>query len=621
MKSFDVKSTNKKNMLLSLVALILVVCMLTSITYSWIDSISTITVSNEADTLTIDSVTNSIVEVEAGGAEIDLGSFFNKSGNMHLTSCSGDGKDFYFRNMGSDGGYRLGTANDVNVNYISCTFQIKSAGDTAYYFNNAPVLKLTDGGTTTDISSYLKCAITVDDDTIVVTGGENDATYNHISDASGATKQIKVKSASFYKWIKTTADKDDYLFFINAGGTKTVNIKLWLQDPTGELTASNKKLNLTMSLMATENKQIVYLKDATFNASGLNRVLGGFSSSNKDSLKMYLASDVTQNWEFTKVDGEDNVFKAELPVSYRMQDFYIVRSDNSNSGTLVPEKGDPIGCDYYWKTKVPNSEGLPVTFSVLGNSIYNLSGVNASSTGVWEDTELIYADDQYGFDLASVKMSITNTEKSTTDTMYYDEAKGYWVGYAVKDASKLYFTAKEGTTALGNWGYHSAAGLTVRPESTASAVNNTYIIYDRDTVGTIKHVGSWTTYDYWKNNISPYVFGYQTKGETNWKNIPMLYSDKSSSISYAFIDVAKGSYEIKLYSTNSSKWYGNSTTLTFGNSSTVSRTATLTTTGGNTTVTVNDTDGGTLLFTIDSDTHELTVQFIPAIPGRAPGNG
>ena len=167
-----------KKLILSVVALILVSTMVVGVTYSWIESITAVEISNSgaasgedtsnlklggdiAETINIKNCgpEGSVIDTDGTTATnwADLSKYFNESGDMHLTTCSGNGDSFMFRSLkGSDGAnpWRIGTEDDENVNYISATFRIKVSdeADVDFWFKQIPTVK--NGETPLDIAYY-----------------------------------------------------------------------------------------------------------------------------------------------------------------------------------------------------------------------------------------------------------------------------------------------------------------------------------------------------------------------------------------------------------------------------------------------------------------------------------
>ena len=139
------KSIGKRNVILSIVALILIMLTLVSVSYSWIDEVSNVEISTNQNSqqspLHISSKSiKSDVEMNSSSniTNLNLKDYFYEGGNMHLSGCYSNGEDFKFPTSGStaeDATYRNGTKDDANTNYLSATFKLTSKDQpTAYWF-------------------------------------------------------------------------------------------------------------------------------------------------------------------------------------------------------------------------------------------------------------------------------------------------------------------------------------------------------------------------------------------------------------------------------------------------------------------------------------------------------
>ena len=133
----------RKNLIMCIVALVLVMTTVVSVSYSWIEEISKVEFStDENEQASPYQISGTPLKANAGFAnqnrEILLANYFNKSGDLHLSPCYSDGETFYFPVESKSGGsdmFRLGTKDDVNTNYIQATFKAYSqTADTAYWF-------------------------------------------------------------------------------------------------------------------------------------------------------------------------------------------------------------------------------------------------------------------------------------------------------------------------------------------------------------------------------------------------------------------------------------------------------------------------------------------------------
>ena len=134
------KGKNKtKNLIISIVILIEVISLLTVATFAWVETVSSIKITNEANTVgTIKNDTKYTDMMIGGeGGTIDLLDYFEPSGDMHLApASSADGKNLYFpkANIGSNVIYRKGNVSDKNTTYLSASFRLKADTNADFFF-------------------------------------------------------------------------------------------------------------------------------------------------------------------------------------------------------------------------------------------------------------------------------------------------------------------------------------------------------------------------------------------------------------------------------------------------------------------------------------------------------
>ncbi len=346
------KSLGKRNLTLSLVALILILLTTVSISYSWIEEVSNVELKSNDGTKTPLHISGrklkSDISVQKEGSVVDLSDFFAESGDMHLSACYSDGTNFMFPQSGtSTTAFRKGTKSDANTNYISMTFRVTSNGaPTAYWFEykdksntnpfiaakdytgetNAAGEKTTaDHSPTTALKDYLRASITVNGATTVY-GFNNNGQFKYldgstIKTATGSNNTPSprpVKNYMYYNeqfndttpinssgvgyWISNSTNagyanqgagknlNGNTLFTVGEGKTETVTVKLWLEAgaPVTSIDASDINLQLTSSYVKTRR---VYLRDMTVDEwdDGLNKARGETWLTDDPKARLYFA--------------------------------------------------------------------------------------------------------------------------------------------------------------------------------------------------------------------------------------------------------------------------------------------------------------------------------------------
>ncbi|MEE0957255.1 MAG: hypothetical protein UH734_04100 [Ruminococcus sp.] len=312
------KKSNKKPLILAIVALILVLVSFVSFTYSWIDDIKLVEFQNDSlaqngAPLKTGTDINAAVNITKGNNTVDLGNmlqtsdisfqykngnaqpyndadatatppatqhikydtessngtknpdmdtinkkkgYFYESGGMHLSGCYSDGETFYFPRQG-ESGYREGNKDDENVNYISFTAKVSSPdANVDFWFKQLPSITDQSGNS---LNNYARYAIIVDGNNHVYSSTGNYKTCN--AQLNGLTT-VTTRSTAAYTFGDNAnnpqgiGQNGNVLFSVKKGATVNLTIKIWLE---GEFsaTASNIDLQLASSWCYSRDITIV----------------------------------------------------------------------------------------------------------------------------------------------------------------------------------------------------------------------------------------------------------------------------------------------------------------------------------------------------------------------------
>lgn len=219
-----------KTIVLSVVALIQMMLLITGTTFSWVETISSLALTGGG---IIDNPVKTVANIGSGSdydKALDLDAYFKKAGNVHLSTCSSaDGQNFYFPIVGDNNNYRQSTVNDRNVNYIGYNLKVVNKEKNKskdFKFGNIPSIKIGNEAVT---DNRVRIAITVDGVTKIFSN--KDDTENVVAATDGTLSETKVNAFDEY----TNSDKNVTLpvFSIPANSSKEVKISLWLQDSNG----------------------------------------------------------------------------------------------------------------------------------------------------------------------------------------------------------------------------------------------------------------------------------------------------------------------------------------------------------------------------------------------------
>ena len=279
--AFGKNKKTRKGFILTMVALVEVLAISVVSVSAWVETISTITIKAEGAKIDNYVYTNADIGSDNGysGKTIDLTKYFRAAGGVHLASASSaDGENIFFPIKKSDvsdfgaNSYRCADVNDKNVNYIDFSFNVKvdktfNANHAEFYLDQVP--KITIGGA--DVSGNLvRMAITDTDTQKTVVCGYNAGSDNVVNTADG--KEVPGKVQAFSDFVVSSESIPTELFRVERESSKTINIKVWLQDDDAATTYAGKTVSITDVNIVTQNKKgnKVYFVDRTVNDAKKN---------------------------------------------------------------------------------------------------------------------------------------------------------------------------------------------------------------------------------------------------------------------------------------------------------------------------------------------------------------
>lgn len=279
--AFGKNKKTRKGFILTMVALVEVLAISVVSVSAWVETISTITIKAEGAKIDNYVYTNADIGSDNGysGKTIDLTKYFRAAGGVHLASASSaDGENIFFPIKKSDvsgfgvNSYRCADVNDKNVNYIDFSFNVKvdktfNANHAEFYLEQVP--KISIGGA--DVSGNLvRMAITDTDTQNTVVCGSEASNKNVVSKAEGNQTPETVRA--FSDFVVNPESEPTELFRVDKGSSKTINIKVWLQDDKAATEYAGKTVSISGVNIVTQNKKgnKVYFVDRTVNKTTKN---------------------------------------------------------------------------------------------------------------------------------------------------------------------------------------------------------------------------------------------------------------------------------------------------------------------------------------------------------------
>lgn len=422
--AFGKNKKTRKGFILTMVALVEVLAISVVSVSAWVETISTITIKAEDAKIDNYVYTNADIGSDNGysGKTIDLTKYFRAAGGVHLASASSaDGENIFFPIKKSDvsdfgaNSYRCADVNDKNVNYIDFSFNVKvdktfNANHAEFYLEQVP--KITIGGA--DVSGNLvRMAITDTDTQNTVVCCSEASNKNVVSKAEGNQTPETVRA--FSDFVVNPESEPTELFRVDKGSSKTINIKVWLQDDKATTEYAGKTVSISGVNIVTQNKKgnKVYFVDRTVNEDIKNWTKGvTFQQGDKTPVTMnFNENSHTYSCEYTPAAGDTIVKFTSGSVTWSTDMkslnsgdsmYYTAYGNHNSSNAGYGTWGEVIEISVSSKT----ADVLPATGNV--SSVYMVPDKN----------------DSY----SKVRMPFTNDRNK-------------WVGYIAKEkADKMTFS-------------------------------------------------------------------------------------------------------------------------------------------------------------------------------------
>lgn len=415
--AFGKNKKTRKGFILTMVALVEVLAISVVSVSAWVETISTITI--KAEGAKIDNYVYTNADIGSGNGYsnkiIDLTKYFRAAGGVHLASASSAyGENIFFpikKSGDSDFGvdsYRCADVNDKNVNYIDFSFNVKvdetfNADHAEFYLDQVP--KITIGGEN-DSKNLVRMAITDTDTQNTVVCGSEASNKNVVSKAEGNQTPENVRA--FSDFLVNSDFEPTELFRVDKGSSKTINIKVWLQDDKATTEYAGKTVSITGVNIVTQNKKgnKVYFVDRTVNEDIKNWTNGvTFQQGDKTPVTMkFNENSHTYSCEYTPADDNTKVkFTSEGGVTWTTD----MKSLNSGDSRYYTAYGDHNSSNAGYGTW---GEVIEISVSSQTTDVLPDTG-NVSSVYMVPDK-----NDSY----SKVRMPFTNDKKN-------------WVGYIAKE--------------------------------------------------------------------------------------------------------------------------------------------------------------------------------------------
>ena len=396
--AFGKNKKTRKGFILTMVALVEVLAISVVSVSAWVETISTITI--KAEGAKIDNYVYTNADIGSGDGYsnkiIDLTKYFRAAGGVHLASASSaDGENIFFpiKKSGASefgvGSYRCADVNDKNVNYIDFSFNVKvdetfKADHAEFYLDQVPKITI---GRENVSGNLVRMAITDTDTQNTVVCGSNAGDGNVVNKADGTNAPENVQA--FNDFVVSSEPRPTELFRVDRGSSKTISIKVWLQDDKAATAYAGKTVSITDVNIVTQNKKgnKVYFVDRTVNDTTKNWTKNvTFQQGSKTSVAMkFDAKSHTYYCDYTPAaDGTKVKFTSGSVTwttdmkSLNSGDsmYYTAYGDHNNSNAGYGTWGEVIEISVSSKT----ADVLPDTGNV--SSVYMVPDKNDSYSKV-----------------------------------------------------------------------------------------------------------------------------------------------------------------------------------------------------------------------------------------------
>ena len=487
--AFCKNKKTRKGFILTMVALVEVLAISVVSVSAWVETISTITI--KAEGAKIDNYVYTNADIGSGngysGKTIDLTKYFRAAGGVHLASASSaDGENIFFPIKKSDvsdfgaNSYRCADVNDKNVNYIDFSFNVKvdktfNANHAEFYLDQVP--KITIGGA--DVSGNLvRMAITDTDTQNTVVCGSEASNKNVVSKAEGNQTPETVRA--FSDFVVNPESEPTELFRVDKGSSKTINIKVWLQDDKATTEYAGKTVSISDVKIVTQNKKgnKVYFVDRTVNEDIKNWTKGvTFQQGDKTPVTMkFNENSHTYSCEYTPAAGDTIVKFTSGSVTWSTDMkslnsgdsmYYTAYGNHNNSNAGYGTWGEVIEISVSSKT----ADVLPNTGNV--SSVYMVPDKNDTNSKV----RMPFTNDRNKWVGYIAKEKANNMTFSFTNNN-----KNYEIP-APNRGNSTHFVVTSATT--GYWDPPATITVTAGTNGAGTALGEPKVSYDSLTSATI----------------------------------------------------------------------------------------------------------------------------------------
>ncbi len=349
------KRKNKKQIWMSVVALLLIALTASGIAYSWIEGGTTYTMETEEEKgITIKAPQNyqGTLNLQPGTSKaLDIIKYdvdtTNYSDLIFSPMSSNDGESFLipdaFDASGNAVRYRSTTTNDVGKSYIDFSFEYDVPTNEVYYvaLKSEPTITATKSGTVVSDVSPFRILLSNGEKSYIFAGDGTANTANVVTSTGGGTVSFTTAETNGYILNSTTTK--NRLFSYKDGYEGNIHVAVWLESGADSTALENLRgcdVSISFELAVEIPKYLIGYNAATKDSSGTELASGftggsiQFNGTNKTSKGM---DKITE--------GSTLVLKAVPKTNYEFEGWYVVtngtesaRKSTSATWSVTPEE-------------------------------------------------------------------------------------------------------------------------------------------------------------------------------------------------------------------------------------------------------------------------------------------
>lgn len=472
------KKSNKKQILLSVLALLVILLVGAGITYSWIEGGTTYTIltENNGDVKTganpyLNTTVKKNIKLDPSvTSNITLASYdhnTNKDQELYFSPVlSANGSDFFFPTAFDSAqnaiSYRKANTNDIGTKFINYKFNVKAEKKCYVAFNGTPTITAEKSDINVSGTSAFRIMLRSGDERVVFTTGATEITTPVVTDVNGTESQLTAKPVSKYEYALDGTNK---IFSYDAGDEEEMEVSVWLDGVTASDELVGSDIELDMELIVAEEKVNITFDAVTYSNTGSalsNGFTGGKIDGNANSFtrpyvfNSNISAKATANtnyefkgWYSDKACTQEVTSSATITEPATVETTYYAKFVEKPKYTItVASKTSPSGTG---GTVTVNGSGT--TYTGYKDSSVNISAVEASGyvfDGWYSDANCTtnIGDNIYMIKSQSVKISANKTYyakfvkqcvvtiMSVTDDNINDQSGGK-VGIALDTDSNL----------------------------------------------------------------------------------------------------------------------------------------------------------------------------------------